>query len=268
MTMHLGSIAQSAENALRELISCEALSHSYSGGGGSSQVVLSGIDLSIGDGEFVCLLGPSGCGKTTLLNLIAGFLHPTRGAVKLEGKPIHGPGPDRGVVFQGYSLFTWLRVVENVEFGLKMAGTPKSERRRLAKDMLARVHLGEHANKYPYELSGGMKQRVAIARALLPRPRVLLMDEPFAALDAMTRASLQNQILEIQERDRQTVVFVTHNIGEAIFLADRIIVLSSDQGSIADDVRVDLARPRRRTSRAFNVLHEHLERAVGLQVGE
>lgn len=251
-----------------DLIVCDRVSRVYRSTVGQESLAIDNVSLSIRTGEFVCLVGPSGCGKTTLLNIIAGFILPTGGTVRLRDKVIKRPGPDRGVVFQEYSLFGWLTVRGNVEFGLRMAGTPANERQRIATHYLRLVGLEAAAARYPFELSGGMKQRVAIARALVTNPEVLLMDEPFAALDAMTRSSLQSELLSIWETERKTVVFVTHNIAEALYLGDRLIVMSPGPGRIQDEVVVPLARPRRRTSPAFNELYERLEKSLGVQAGD
>jgi NitT/TauT family transport system ATP-binding protein len=244
------------------LIVCDRVGHVYKSSRGET-AALSDVSLSIAAGEFVCLLGPSGCGKTTLLNMLAGFIRPTTGNITLGGQPILGPDPNRGVVFQEYSLFPWLTAQENVEFGQRMAGVRSNERRLVAQEFLQLVGLDSVNEKYPFELSGGMKQRVAIARALATKPDLLLMDEPFAALDAMTRNTLQVQIRAIHQQQKTTTVFVTHNISEAIFLGDRIVVMSSLKGA-AEDLYVDLPRPRRRTSSGFNLLYEHLERCIGV----
>lgn len=247
------------------LIHAESLSHHYHSALGQSTLALSDISITVGEGEFVCLLGPSGCGKTTLLNMMAGFLTPTHGKLEVGGQRVRGPCPQRGVVFQDYSLFPWLTVAQNVEFGLRMTGIKAAQRAAIVQRHLALVGLENAARRYPFELSGGMKQRVAIARALATNPDVLLMDEPFAALDAMTRSALQNQLIEIHEREARTVVFVTHNIGEAIQLATRIIVLSAHPGRIVRDIPVHLPRPRRRTSSGFNALYDQLTEAIGLE---
>lgn len=245
------------------LIVCDRVGHVYRSERGHTSA-LADVSLSIPAGEFVCLLGPSGCGKTTLLNMLAGFITPTAGRITLGDQPIRGPSPKRGVVFQEYSLFPWLTVRANVEFGLRMAGMPSLRRRQIAKELLELVGLTSSDGKYPFELSGGMKQRVAIARALATKPELLLMDEPFAALDAMTRNSLQAQIRAIHQQQKQTIIFVTHNISEAIFLGDRVVVMSAQKG-IVEDVHIDLPRPRRRTSPGFNLLYEHLERCIGVE---
>jgi NitT/TauT family transport system ATP-binding protein len=226
------------------------------------------VSLTVRSGEFLCVVGPSGCGKTTLLNMIAGFIPPTDGSIRLRGKQISGPGPERGVVFQEYSLFGWLTVRDNVEFGLRMARMAAVERRQIADRYLAMVSLADVGSRYPFELSGGMKQRVAIARALVTNPAVLLMDEPFAALDSMTRSSMQSELMAICQAERKTVIFITHNIGEALYLADRVAVMSARPGRIIDEIWVSLPRPRRRTSAGFNDLYERIEQLLGVHVAE
>jgi NitT/TauT family transport system ATP-binding protein len=249
---------------MTDFIRIENVTRDFRTAGREAFQALATVDLTIREGEFLCLLGPSGCGKTTLLNLIAGFMRPTTGGIQLSGKTVLRPGPDRGVVFQDYSLFSWLTVRGNVEFGLRMSHTSPTERDQLVDHYLRMVGLEKFANKYPFELSGGMKQRAAIARSLVTKPRVLLMDEPFAALDAMTRNSLQSEVLEIQRQENKTVVFVTHNISEAIFLADRIVIMSPHPGRIKEVVNVDSPRPRTRTTPSFNELYERLENAIGV----
>jgi NitT/TauT family transport system ATP-binding protein len=249
------------------VIICDDLGHVYDSGRGQT-VALENVSLAIGAGEFVCVLGPSGCGKTTLLNILAGFVAPSQGDVRINDRPITGPSSERGVVFQDYSLFPWLTAQANVEFGLRMAGRPAAERRAVANDLLGQVGLPGAGGKYPFELSGGMKQRVAIARALATRPALLLMDEPFAALDAMTRSSLQARLIEIQRQQAQTILFVTHNIAEALVLGSRLIVMSPNPGRIVEDIVIDLPRPRRRTSSSFNALYDRVARAIGLEAAE
>jgi NitT/TauT family transport system ATP-binding protein len=195
-------------------------------------------------GEFVALLGPSGCGKTTVLNAVAGFVPPTAGHVVVDGEAITRPGADRGVVFQQHSLFPWKTVLGNVEFGLKMRGVPKTQRRSEASAYLSLVGLTGFEHAYPRELSGGMQQRVGIARVLVNRPRVMLMDEPFGALDAQTRLTMQELLLAVWREVRTTVLFVTHDIDEALFLADRVAVMSARPGRVRDLVTVKLTRPR------------------------
>ncbi|MEU7827726.1 ABC transporter ATP-binding protein [Nonomuraea sp. NPDC049129] len=207
-------------------------------------VALGGVSLDIADNEFVTVVGPSGCGKSTLLNILAGLEQPTGGAALVDGKPVSGPGPERGVIFQQYALFPWLTVRENVEFGLRTAKVPKDERRRRAEHFIGLVGLERFADALPKTLSGGMKQRCAIARAYAVNPSILLMDEPFGALDALTRVRLQEQLLETWSQERRTVMFITHDVDEAVFLANRVIVMAARPGRIADVIDVDLPYPR------------------------
>lgn len=194
--------------------------------------------------EFVCVIGPSGCGKSTLIRILAGLEMPTSGELLLDGKPVHGPGADRGMVFQGYTLFPWLTVKKNVMFGLKMNGLSAGQAEREALQWLDLVGLAKFAHVYPHQLSGGMKQRVAIARALANRPRILLMDEPFGALDAQTRAKMQSYLLDIWRNIDITILFITHDLDEAIFLADRILVLRANPGEVQELIEVPVPRPR------------------------
>ena len=207
---------------------------------------LSDISLQIAEGEFVSIVGPSGCGKSTLLYMVGGFVAPSRGAVTVAGKPVTGPGPDRGPVFQEFALFPWKTVLGNVMYGLLQQGVSKPEAEAKARALISLVRLTGYERFYPKELSGGMKQRVAIARTLAYGPSILLMDEPFGALDAHTRTGLQNELLEIWERDRKTVLFVTHSVEEAVFLSDRVVVLTRSPGRVKATVDIDLPRPRRR----------------------
>jgi len=215
-------------------------------GGGETHVAVERLDLIVHEGEFFCLLGPSGCGKTTLLNLIAGFEQPTAGKLEVFGKPIGGPSPDRGVVFQTeLALFSWLTVEENVEFGLKVRGVPRRERQATVQRNLDLVGLTEYRRRFPHELSGGMKQRVQIARVLANDPGVLLLDEPFAALDAQTRRHMQRELESIWSRTGKTALFITHDISESIILADRVGVMTHGPASrIKRIVEIDLPRPR------------------------
>ncbi|MGV7213260.1 ABC transporter ATP-binding protein [Bradyrhizobium sp. UFLA05-112] len=254
-------------NAGVPLIRCIELGHVYDSGRGKT-IALGNISLTIDRGEFVCILGPSGCGKSTLLNILAGFVAPAHGDVRVDGHAIDGPSSERGVVFQDYSLFPWLTAQANVEFGLRMAGMAAAKRSDIARQLLSSVGLPDAGAKYPFELSGGMKQRIAIARALATRPSLLLMDEPFAALDAMTRSSLQAKLIDIHRQEQPTIVFVTHNIAEALVLATRLIVMSPNPGRIVEDIKVDLPRPRRRTTPRFNELYEHVARSIGLETAE
>ena len=200
------------------------------------------ISLAVDAGDFVSVVGPSGCGKTTLLNTIAGFLAPTAGEIHVDGHAVSGPGPDRGVVFQSFALFPWRTVLDNVAFGPKMRGVPKARRHEIAREYLALAGLSHAAERYPNELSGGMQQRVGVVRALANEPDVLLMDEPFASVDAQTRMTLQEELTRIWEQRRPTVLFITHDVNEAVFLSNRVIVLS--HGALLDDIAVDLPRPR------------------------
>ena len=212
------------------------------------------ISLSVAAGDFVAVVGPSGCGKTTMLNLIAGFLPATGGEIRVDDRAVSGPGPDRGVVFQSFALFPWRTVLDNVAFGPKMRGMPKAKRHEIAREYLALAGLAHAAERYPNELSGGMQQRVGVVRALANEPDVLLMDEPFASVDAQTRMTLQEELTRIWEQRRPTVLFITHDVAEAVFLANRVVVLS--KGTVLDDIASDLPRPR-----SWSALIEH----AGLQ---
>jgi NitT/TauT family transport system ATP-binding protein len=211
---------------------------------GHGALAVDNASLEITSGEFVCLLGPSGCGKSTLMNTVAGFVQPTSGRVLVDGQPIKGPGLDRGMVFQQHSLFPWKTVIDNVAFGPLMARLGVDEARATARSFLEMVGLSAYANRYPGVLSGGMKQRVGIARALANYPDVLLMDEPFGALDAQTRMVMQENLLQIWSEFGITVIFVTHDIDEAVFLADRVVVMSASPGRLIADIRVGIPRPR------------------------
>jgi NitT/TauT family transport system ATP-binding protein len=210
------------------------------------------VSFGIETSEFLCIVGPSGCGKSSLLNIIAGFLTPTRGEIRIGGRPVTGHGLDRGVVFQDFAqLFPWRTALGNVTFGLEMKGVAKAEREELARRQLALVKLEKFAQSYPHHLSGGMQQRVAIARALAYNPSVLLMDEPFAALDALTRDEMQRLLADVWRETRKTVVYVTHNVAEAVYLADRVLVMTPHPGKVKADVRIELARPRNPLSVEF-----------------
>ncbi len=211
---------------------------------GAGSLAVSDASLDIKPGEFVCLLGPSGCGKSTLMNTVAGFVKPTTGDVKVDGRAVKGPGLDRGMVFQQHSLFPWKTVCDNVAFGPLMAREGREQARATARSFLEMVGLSAYANKFPGVLSGGMKQRVGIARALANYPNVLLMDEPFGALDAQTRLVMQENLLQIWGEFGITVIFVTHDIDEAVFLADRVVVMSASPGRLIADIEVELPRPR------------------------
>jgi NitT/TauT family transport system ATP-binding protein len=215
---------------------------------------LAPVDLTIPQGEFVCLIGASGCGKSTLLRIIAGFEEPTTGDALIYNKPITGPGSDRGMVFQDYALFPWMTVRENISFGPRQRGLPQGEVRGIADEFVKMVGLERFADRYPSQLSGGMKQRVAIARVLANNANILLMDEPFGALDALTREQLQHELLQICSRTGVTAIFVTHSVEEAVLLADRVLVMSAGPGRIDSDFRIDLTRPRDVSSPEFNAL--------------
>src|SRR5947208_6295398 len=228
------------------MISIERLSKSFDTARGTSHLALSDISLAVAEGEFVSVLGPSGCGKSTLLYIVGGFVSPTSGAVRVKDAPVIGPGPDRGPVFQEFALFPWKTVLGNVMYGLRQQGVRRAEAEAQGRRLIEMVGLKGFEDFYPKELSGGMKQRVAIARTLAYKPAVLLMDEPFGALDAHPRTRLQNDLLNIWERDRKTVLFVTHSVDEAVFLSDKVVVMTRAPGRIKETVEIELPRPRRR----------------------
>src|SRR6195952_2196949 len=236
----------SAPEAATAMIEIDHVSQTFQTSGRQSHLAISDISLTIEDGAFVSILGPSGCGKSTLLYIVGGFVNPTEGVAKVKGRAITGPGPDRGPVFQEFALFPWKNVLGNVTYGLRQQGVSRTEAEAQSRRLIEMVGLKGFENFYPKELSGGMKQRVAIARTLAYKPAVLLMDEPFGALDAHTRTRLQNDLLNIGERDRKTVLFVTHSVDEAVFLSDRVVVLTRAPGRIKEIVGIDLPRPRRR----------------------
>jgi NitT/TauT family transport system ATP-binding protein len=232
------------------------------GAAGAEVVALDGITLDVARGEFVCLLGPSGCGKSTLLNAVAGFSLPTSGEIVAGGRRVTQPGPDRGMVFQEYALFPWMTVRANVAFGLEMRGESREQIRRTVDALLAKLHLSEFGDRFPKDLSGGMRQRVAIARVLALDSPILLMDEPFGALDALTRRNLQDELLRIWTELKKTVLFVTHGIDESIYLADRIVVMTYRPGRVKEIVPVSLERPRDVSSPEFNQLKRSISRLV------
>ena len=207
-------------------------------------VALDGVSLAVPDNQFSAILGPSGCGKSTLLRLVAGLQEETQGRITLDGERIHGPSVDRGMVFQSYTLFPWLTIRRNVEFGLSIKGLARAERERIAGDLMEQVGLAGFEDVYPEQLSGGMRQRAALARALANDPKILLMDEPFGALDSQTRQLMQELLLEVWERDHKTVLFITHDIDEAIFLSDVVHVMTARPGRIKHSLAVDIPRPR------------------------
>jgi len=226
-----------------------------------------GLDLDVHANEFLCVVGPSGCGKSTLISAISGFVRPTGGTLTMDGKPIRGPGADRGVVFQEYALLPWKKVIDNVGLGLKFKGVRKHERHETARRYLRLANLLDAADKYPHELSGGMKQRAAVARTLANEPEIMLMDEPFAAIDAQTRMTLQEELVRIWQRSRVTVLFVTHSVEEAVFLADRLVVLTPGPGRVKAILPVDIPREERTWAglsgnRDYEALREEVYRLV------
>lgn len=235
------------------------------GDGESAFTALQALDLDIGDGEIVTVVGPSGCGKSTAMNIVAGLQDVTSGRCLVNGAEVHGSGPDRGVIFQQYALFPWLTVRKNVEFGLKLQGMNSVERRKRAEHYIGLVGLSDFADALPKTLSGGMKQRCAIARAYAVNPNVLLMDEPFGALDALTRVRLQDQLLETWSRDKRTIMFITHDVDEAVYLAHRVVVLAARPGRLQEIIEVDLPFPRNdeiRLSQKFTEIRNRVWHAV------
>jgi NitT/TauT family transport system ATP-binding protein len=225
-------------------------------------VALKDINLHIPQGQFVCLLGPSGCGKSTLLNAVAGFAPPSSGSITADGKLVTGPGPERGMVFQEYALFPWMTVEKNIAFGLEIQGMAKADIARRVDELLAMLSLGDFRARFPKDLSGGMRQRVAIARVLALDSPIMLMDEPFGALDALTRRNLQDELLRIWAELKKTIIFVTHSIEEAIYLADRIVVMTYRPGTVKRDILVELPRLRDPSASEFNALKRELGQLV------
>ncbi|MGE5086810.1 MAG: ABC transporter ATP-binding protein [Bacillota bacterium] len=225
-------------------------------------IALKDIDFTIPRGQFLCLLGPSGCGKSTLLNAIAGFSLPSEGNILVEGQSVEMPGPDRGMVFQEYALFPWMTVEENITFGLRIKKTDSKKIETVLEDLLKKLKLTEFRDRFPKDLSGGMRQRVAIARVLALDSPIMLMDEPFGALDALTRRSLQDELLKLWQETKKTIVFVTHSMEEAIYLADRIVVMSYRPGTVKKDIMVEIPRPRNPSDVAFNSLKRDLSELV------
>jgi len=243
-------------------IRIEGVTKSFDG----ATLVLDRINLDIVTDTLTCLLGPSGCGKSTLLSIVAGFEQPSRGRVVVDGMEVTKPSADRGIVFQDYALFPWRTALENVAFGPMIRSIPRREQITIARHYLAMVGLETHVDKFPRQLSGGMKQRVAIARAIANRPSVLLMDEPFGALDAQTREQLQEEMLRIRELERNTILFVTHSITESLFLADRIVVMATRPGAVKQVFEVDLPYPRDRASPRFIDLERQIKQLVREEV--
>ena len=235
-----------AQKPATAMIQIDHVSQVFQTSARQDHLALSDISLSVADGAFVSILGPSGCGKSTLLYIVGGFVQPTKGTAKMKGEAIRGPGPDRGPVFQEFALFPWKTVLGNVMYGPRQQGVKRAEAEAQSKALLEMVGLKGFEDFYPKELSGGMKQRVALARTLAYHPEVLLMDEPFGALDAHTRTRLQNDLLNIWERDRKTVLFVTHSVEEAVFLSDKVVMMTRSPGRIRQIIDIDLPRPRRR----------------------
>jgi ABC-type nitrate/sulfonate/bicarbonate transport system ATPase subunit len=225
--------------------------------------VFDNVSFAVREGEFVCIIGPSGCGKSTLLNLSAGLDQSSGGSVYVDGREVHGPGLDRGVVFQEFALMPWLTVMGNIEFGLQSKGVAKAERHKIAQRYVDLVGLSGFENFHPYRLSGGMRQRVGLARALAIEPSVLLMDEPFGALDAQTRESMQIALENIWEATRKTVLFITHDIREAIYLADRVLVMSGRPATVSLELKIELPRPHNRHDAKFQDYEHRLEQAIG-----
>ena len=242
-------------------IKIEAVNKVFSGAGGDV-IALRDINLTIASGEFICLLGPSGCGKSTLLNAIAGFSHPTSGSIFAGAQRVSTPGPDRGMVFQEYALFPWMSIEKNIAFGLEIAGSPAAAVRERVDVLLNMLGLQDFRARFPKDLSGGMRQRVAIARVLALDSPIMLMDEPFGALDALTRRNLQDELLRIWAELKKTILFVTHSIEEALYLADRIVVMTYRPGTVKRDILVDLPRERDPASPEFNALKRELGELV------
>jgi NitT/TauT family transport system ATP-binding protein len=238
-----------------EIISCGKI---FTDADGQSQVVLSAVDLNITDGEFVCIVGASGCGKTTLLNMIGGFDFPTAGSVLIDGKKVSGPDPKHIKIFQEHALFPWRTAIGNVCFGLEAKGIARVEAEQIAGDYLSLVGLTEAAKKFPFQLSGGMRQRVALARALAVEPDILLLDEPFGALDALTRYRLQDELIRIWKKKKPTIIFVTHDIDEAMYLANRVIVMKADPGRIS----YTYEPPEERLSRRDGLIYENIKQEI------
>jgi len=254
---------------MTQAVSIRDVTKTYSTAAGPVEA-LHPVDLQIEAGEFICLLGPSGCGKSSLLRMIAGLSLPTSGTMAVLGVDVRGPGPERAVVFQDYALFPWLTVRSNVEFGLEARGVDAAARAETARRLLALVGLRDFSDRYPHELSGGMRQRVSIARALAVDPDLLLMDEPFGALDAQTRSVMQRELLQIWETDRKTVIFVTHSVDEALYLSDKVVVMTARPGRIKEVIALDTPRPRDLTDgemiaakrRILALLSQEVERSL------
>jgi nitrate ABC transporter ATP-binding subunit len=248
-------------NGQEDLLTVRGVTKRFSVGDDEVEA-LAPVDIAIPRGEFVCMIGASGCGKSTLLRVIAGFEEPTTGSVAIDGRPVTGPGSDRGMVFQDYALFPWMTVRQNISFGPRQRHLAREEIAKTTDEFVRMVGLERFADRYPNQLSGGMKQRVAIARVLANNANILLMDEPFGALDALTREQLQNELLQIWKRTGVTTIFVTHSVEEAVLLADRVLVMSAGPGRIDSDVRIDLPRPRDVSSPEFNALRRDIAKRL------
>jgi NitT/TauT family transport system ATP-binding protein len=246
-------------------VSVKGLNKSYRGRGGDVPALIE-IDLEAKRGEFVSIVGPSGCGKSTLLYILGGFIKADKGSVEVEGKPVTAPGIDRGVVFQEYALFPWLTVVENIGYGLEMTGVSRVRREEAVMRLIRTIGLQGFENRFPRELSGGMKQRVAIARTLAYEPNILLLDEPFGALDAQTRETMQDELLRLWQENRKTVVMVTHDVNEAVYLSDRVLVMSQRPGRIVQEFNVSIDRSGGREATILNDDFNHLRNEVWLAV--
>jgi NitT/TauT family transport system ATP-binding protein len=236
------------------------------GEGPAAVTALDGIDLAVPEGQFVCILGPSGCGKSTLLFIMAGLEKATSGGITIDGRAVTDPGRDRGMLFQQFALFPWRTARGNIEFGLELQKLDKATRWEKTKHWLAIMNLQDFADMYPHQLSGGMQQRIAIARLLINDPEILLMDEPFAALDAQTRTLLGEELVRVWQQTRRTVLFVTHSVDEAIFLADRLLVMTRRPGRFKADLRIDLLRPRDPASDEFNAIRREVTRLIRVEV--
>src|SRR5579871_1371383 len=257
-----------AQKPATAMIEIDHVSQMFQTSTRQDHLALSDISLSVEDGAFVSILGPSGCGKSTLLYIVGGFVQPTRGTARMKGRAITGPGPDRGPVFQEFALFPWKTVMGNVIYGLRQQGVAREEAEARGRKLLEMVGLKGYEAFYPKELSGGMKQRVAIARTLAYNPAVLLMDEPFAALDALTRDDMQRLLAEVWRTTRKTVIYVTHNVAEAVYLADRVLVMTPHPGTVKTDVKIRLPRPRDPLSVEFLECQKELLRHLGHTAAE
>ena len=251
---------------MKRLLSANNISRRFRTQSGAEVQALDDVSLRVDENDFVCIVGPSGCGKSTLLRIIAGLETADTGQVVFRDRLVTRPDPEIGMVFQEYSLFPWLTVIDNVAAGLEFSGVAKKKRRAVARRFLTVVGMPDFAHAYPHELSGGMRQRVAIARALANDPQILLMDEPFGSLDAHTRILLQKELLRIWQGHRKTVFFVTHSVDEAIYLADRIVIMTARPGSVGEILSVDMVRPRRRSDAAFGKLAEDILQRLELEV--